>query len=315
MNRCLAGVLIAAVLVSVGCGGGANSSSDVASNAAIIEKVEKVVAASPNRSLLVGLETKAIEAWKSGDMAFWDTFLDASYVGFNQGKRLDKAGEIKLITDGKCEIGSYSFSDESMVPIGNDAIVLTLKATSERKCGGQTLPSPVTASTLFVRSGDTWKAAYHNETAIIAPAAAKTAKPAAPKKAEPTASEPQKTDALSEELFAIEKKVWEAWKSGNRTAMESLLTDDVSLVGSNGTVTIGKKAVVDAWILPKCDIKAAAPSEGIATEISPIVGILTFKGNATGTCEGQPLESFWGTSIFQKESGEWKIAFTFETPA
>lgn len=320
MMKTLAFVIFtSAVVLFAGCSGGSDGAANTASaDPETAAKIEKAVAAAPTRGLLVGLETKTIEAWKSGDLAFWETHLDPSYVSFMGGRRLEKAGEIKMISDGRCEIGNHTFADEKMVPIGNDAIVLTVKATGERTCGGQKLPNPVITSTLYVRSGETWKAAYHNEVPIIdppAPSKVAPAKPIARKKTETKPAEPQKSDPFSEELFAKESKVWDAWKAHDRAAIEQYFTEDLTLVGSTGTVTVGKKAVIDTWMLPKCDIKSAAPADGIATQISPVIGILTFKGNATGTCDGQPLESFWGTSIFQKKAGEWKIAFTLETPA
>lgn len=306
------GVFTAVIGSVAGCGGGG---ANVSSNTETLAKVEKAVAAAPTRSLLVGLETKAFDAWKNNDYAFWNSHFDANFVTFINGRRYDKAGEITLISDGKCEISSYALSDEKMTPVGNDAIVLTMLLRADGKCYGQKFPDTATIASLYIRSGDTWKSAYHNEVVVLDP---KTPRAAAPKTAEAKpenkTAEPQKSDAFTAELFAIETKVWDAWKTRDRAAMEQQLSQDLTLIDSTGAVTVGKKAVVDAWILPKCDIKSATPSEGVATQISPVVGILTFKGNATGPCEGQPLENFWGTSIFLKEAGEWKIVYTVETP-
>lgn len=303
----------AAIGLLAGCGGGA----DVKSNAEMANKIEKAVAAAPTRDSLRGLETRALEAWKNGDHPFWNEYYTDDYVSFIGGTRFDKAGIIKRITETKCEIANFSLSDEKMTPVGNDAIVLTSKVTVDGTCGGQKLPSPVIAASLYVRAGEKWRSAYHNDVVIVDPAAAKkpaSAKAPPPKKAASKPAEP-KGDEFTAELFAVETKVWDAWKSKDRAAMEQLLAEDLTLVNSTGTVTVGKKDVVDAWMLPKCEIKSAAPSEGVATKISRVVGILTFKGNAAGTCDGQPLENFWGTSIFLKEAGEWKIVYTFENPA
>lgn len=314
MMKTLVFVMFTATIgLLAGCGGGA----DVKSNAEMANKIEKAVAAAPTRSSLLGLETRALEAWKNGDHAFWNDYYADDYVSFIGGTRLDKAGIIKRITETKCEIANFSLSDEKMTPVGNDAIVLTGKVTVDGTCGGQKLPSPVMSASLYVRAGEKWRSAYHNDVVIVDPAAAKkpaSAKAPPPKKAASKPAEP-KGDEFTAELFAVETKVWDAWKNKDRAAMEQLLAEDLTLVNSTGTVTVGKKDVVDAWMLPKCEIKSAAPSEGVATKISRVVGILTFKGNAAGTCDGQPLENFWGTSIFLKEAGEWKIVYTFENPA
>lgn len=315
MKKTVALTLFALVVTGfIACGG----ADDVNSNADLAAKIARAVAASPDKDLLVGLETKAIEAWKNSDIAFWETHLDQSYISFGGGRRLNRAGEIKMISDGKCEIGNHTFSEVKMVPVGNDAIVLIVKATGERTCGGQKLPNPVITSTLYVRSAETWKAAYHNEVPIIATnetLKARPLNPEAPEKPVLTGADTPQVDSFTEQLFAVENKVWTAWKIADRSAIEQYFTEDLTLVGPAGTVTVGKAAVINALMLPKCDIKSAAPSHGVATQISPVVGILTFRGNATGMCDGRPLANFWGTSIFQKEGDEWKIVFTIETPA
>jgi len=310
MMKTLAFVMFTvAVGLFAGCGGDA---ANVRSNAEMANKIEKAVAAAPTRGLLVGLETKAFEAWKNNDAAFWDEYLDSKFVSYTGGVRYDKAGEIKQITETKCEVTSYTLSDEKMTPIGTDAIVLTTKVAVDGKCGGQQIPSPVISTTLYVRYADTWKAAYHNEVPVLDPKAPKSA---APKKAPVKASEPRTDDKSAAELLAIEKKGWDAWKARDRAALEPIVTEDLTLVDVTGTVTIGKNAVLDAWLLPKCDIKAAVPSDAAATMLSRTVAILTYKGTAAGKCDGKPLGSLWGTSIFQKEAGEWKVAYVFETPA
>lgn len=311
-------VFTTAVGMFAACGsGGGNAANAVASDPETAAKIEKAVAAAPTKNSLRDLETKALDAWKTGDAAFWNDYYADEYVSFIGGARLDKAAIIKRITETKCAVTSYSLSDEKMTPVGNDAIVLTAKISIDGTCGGQKLPSPMMSASLYVRNGEKWRSAYHNDVMMIDPASTEkpaSPKPAAPKKAPAKPSEPVKSDAFTAELFAVETKVWDAWKAKDRAAMEQQLSQDLTLVNSTGTVTVGKAAVIDAWMQPKCDIKSAAPSEGIATEISPVIGILTFKGNASGTCDGQPLENFWGTSIFLKEAGEWKIIYTFENP-
>lgn len=309
-------VFMAATGVFSACGGGA---ANEAANAVIANKVEKAVAAAPTKELLVGLETQAIEAWKKGDSAFWETFLDASYVGFANGKRHDKAGEIKMLTDSKCEIGRHTFSDEKMVPVGNDAVVLTLKTAVEGKCGGQKLPSPLITSTLFIRSGETWKAAYHNQVPIgddkpTKPAAPKKAEPKSPPPAEPAAREGKTAPTMTDILMAVEKKTWDAWKTREAAQMSPLLTEDITVVDFMGNVKVGKQAVLDGWFKSKCEITSAVPVDGMGTQTAPFVAILTYKGTATGNCEGFPLSDFWATAIFQKQAEEWKIAYVFETP-
>ncbi len=310
MKRSVASILISITLAFAwACGG----DSEANQNAVIANKIEKALAASPTKGLLVGLETRAFEAWKNKDYAFWDAHLDETYVSYADGRRLDKSGEIKHLRAMKCEVATFSFADEKMTPIGNDAVVLTAKATVDGKCSGQRIPSPSITSTLFVRSGETWRAACHNEVPITDPKTAKSA---------PT----QKTDvrkalltdeavALTDALLAIEKKGWDAWKARDAAQLESTFTEDITVVDMFGTVTVGKRDVVKLWTGQKCEIAAAAPVGASGSQVSEVVAILTYKATITGKCDGQPLSGFWRTTIFQKESGDWKAAYVSQTPA
>jgi hypothetical protein len=49
--------------------------------------------------------------------------------------------------------------------------------------------------------------------------------------------------------------------------------------------------------------------------LSPTVALLNFKGSADGTCDGQKIMPLWGTNVYVKDGGTWKMAFGFETPA
>lgn len=302
---CIAG---AAVLFAA-CGGTADKST--VNNAEIANKVEKAIAAAPTKEGLIALETKAFEAWKTKDAKFWDSFLTDSFVSYADGKRRGKADEIKMLSEQKCDIKTFAFSEERMTPVGNDAVVLTAKATIDGSCGGQKLPSQSISSTLYVRSGDAWKAAYHNEVAVIDPKAPPPAKKAEPQKN--VAATP--TDPITESLLAVEKKGWDSWKARDSAALEAILTQDITLVDPIGTVAVGTTNVLKAWTGPKCEIKSAAPTDAAGSSVSPVVAILTYKGDATGTCDGQPLGSLWGTTIFLKEGDAWKAAYVFETPA
>ncbi len=286
-----------------------NANTNANTNAA------KPTASAPTKEALVALENKAVEAWKTNNVAFWEGFLADNYVGVDNGKRLNKAESIKMISM-KCDIKSAAISDEKMTMVGPDAVVLTTKSTTDGTCEGQKVPSPTTAATLYVRSGTEWKAAYHNEVPIVDPKAAPAKKEEAKKEAAPDAKPAEaKPDALTDALLAVEKKGWDGWKARDAKALGEVIAKDIAFVDIFGTVTTGSEATIKGWTEPKCEIKSAGPSDAVGSSISPTVGILTYKGNAEGTCEGQKLENLWGTTIFVKEGEAWKAAYIFETPA
>ncbi len=115
--------------------------------------------------------------------------------------------------------------------------------------------------------------------------------------------------------MAVEKKGWDAWKARDAAGLEAVTTVDITTVNPIGTVAAGRNATMRAWIEPKCEIESAAPSDGVGSSVSESVAILTYRGVADATCDGQPLGPVWGTTIFLKDGNVWKAAFIFSTPA
>jgi ketosteroid isomerase-like protein len=258
---------------------------------------------------------------------------------------MTKADAIKMITEHKCEVKSFSLSEGRVTPVGADAAVFTYKAIADGTCEGKPIPSPVTAASVFVRSGDTWKAVYHNEVAIMAAPAAnaananKAAAPSAEKKevstspakddkpaANSTASNSNSSassnsnasapgaDALTDALMAVERKGWEGWKNQDAKALEETVAADVAFIDITGKATFGKADVIKGWTDGSCKVSSVAISDGKAKSITKDAAILNFKGTAVGTCGEMKLEPLWGTTVAIKEGDTWKAVYIFETP-
>ena len=299
-----------AAITFAACGGTADNKPANAANA----NTAKPAAAAPTKEALVALEKTAFEAWQKKDGKFFEGFLTAGFVSFDEKGRIDKAGEIKRISENKCEVKSFSLSDEQMTALGTDAVLLTLKATTDNTCDGKKQPSPSWSATVFVRTGDAWKAAYHNEIPVADPKAA-PAKPAPAKPAAETkpVTDAKPADAATEALMAIEKKGWEAWKNRDAKAIEGILAKDLSIIDSGSRYDYA--GTMKLWFESKCEIKSYSLSDAASVPLAKDVSILTFKGAASGTCEGQPLGTMWATSIYVKDGESWKLAFVFNAPA
>ena len=149
------------------CQPAANTNTTSNSNANTAPK-----AAAPTADSLMALDSKAWDAWKAKDGTFFSNYLDDKFVGFDNGKREGKAEMVKAISEHKCDVKSHSLSEPKITMAGADAAVVTYKATVDGTCtdekgASHKIPSPVTVASVFVRSGDTWKGAYHNETALM----------------------------------------------------------------------------------------------------------------------------------------------------
>lgn len=294
-------------------------------------------AAAPSVDTLMAIDNKAWDAYKAKDGKFFETFIADNFVSFgDDGKRPTRAEVIKMISEHKCDIKSHSLSEGHVTPVSADVAVLTYKGVSEGTCEGRPIPSPVTAATVFVRSGTEWKAAYHNEVAVVTPppstgnsnAAAPASNSTAPASANTTPASntaasnssatattaPSTGDALTDAIMAVEKKGWEAWMRQDAKGLQDTTHKDLSFVDIMGKATHGQDNVIKMWTDGTCKVSSVDVSDGKATQIANNVAILTFKGTAVGTCGGMKLEPLWGTTVAVKEGDTWKAVYIFETP-
>jgi hypothetical protein len=268
----------------------------------------------PTADALVALESKAFDEFGKKDGKWFEGFLNDRFVMFSQNRqRLDKAATIKMVSEDKCTLKSIQLSEPTVTTVSSDVYVLTTKADEDYECEGKKMPSPVRSATVYVRSGDAWKAAYHNEVLIVDP---KDRKPGEKPTAPPAkAAESPKADALTDSLMAIEKEGWEAWKSKDTKKFDDLLGKDMAAVGLWGDFSKTKADVVKAWTDPSCSVSTTSVTDGQAIEIAPGVAILTFKGSADGKCGDLAIKPVWGTTVYFKEGDTWKAGYFIEMPA
>lgn len=325
---------VATAVLFTACGAPAGNAP--ANNANAANTAAKPVTAVPSKEDLIAGEQKAWNAWKAKDGKYFDDYLTNNAVGMFRNGRSDRAGVIRVISDPTCDVTDFSFSDEQMRLLGADAALVTYKATQDVKCGGKALPTTVWAATVLVRSGDKWKAAFHDEAAIVDPKAASVTKIATrvlTKDGKPLTEDgrpldegygksipndepkPNAPDAVTGALVPAEKAVWEAWKDHDGKRIEGLTTNEISFINIFGTYFATKADALKDWTSPGCDVKSVSITDAVGTELSPTTRILTFKGGADGTCFGQKVGPIWGSSIYVKDGDTWKWTFGINIPA
>ena len=275
----------------------------------------KLAAAVPTKAALMALEKSSFEAWKNKDAKFWNTFLSDKFVGYGSDGKLDKTSATKEYTGADCEIKSYALTDDKMTLLGNDAALITFKATVDGTCGGQKLPVISMAASVFVRDGANWKAAFYAEAPIV-DAKAASVKPA--DKKESPIKDKSKTAAANTApaaLVAAEKAIWEAWRTHDAKKLAYLTTKEISFINIFGTYFATKAVALKDWTSEGCKVKSTNVTNATGTMLSPTVGILTFNGGADGTCFGQKVGPIWGTSIYVKDGSVWKWTFGINLPA
>ena len=335
---CKLSLFVVAALAAA-CAPPANTNTNTNTNTNAAPK-----AAMPTADTLMDMEKKAWEAWKNKDTKYFEGFIADNAVGFEQGRRMTRAEMIKMIGEHPCEVKSFSLSDPHLTPAGSDAVVITYKGTADATCEGQKVPANVTAASVYVRSGDTWKAAYHSEVPIVEQAGASSnsntnsstaaAPPsnttasgntasnstAAASNNSSTASTNSNTntsssgDALTDALMAVEKRGWEAWMKKDAKEMEAVTVKDVTFVDAMGRVTKGQAETIKVWTDESCKVSSVNVADGKASMITKDVAILTYKGTAVGTCGTMKLEPLWGTTVAMKEGETWKAVYIFELP-
>ncbi len=332
--------VVSAATLLAACGAPATNAPANNTNAA------KPAAAAPTAETLFAMDKQANEAWIKGDKAFFEGFLSDKFVSFERGMRMSRPEILQMIGSFKCDVKTWNIEDPQMAMINADTYVMSYKGTFDGSCTGpdgkaQKLPSPIRGASIYVRDGDKWKGAFHSETLIIdpknPPAAApakpetkkeepkKEEKPAAPAAATPASSAAPATSAPAkptpgpntDALVKIHTAGWEAFKAKDAKWFDANLTATASNVDPLGNWFSGKAAVIKQWTeTMKCEgITKVSVTEGFATAISPTVEILTLKGSADGTCDGQKNGGLWQSAAYVKEGDAWKLAFMFESPA
>ena len=230
-------------------------------------------------------------------------------VGFSKDGRQDKAAMVKAMDDAKCDVKSYSFSDEQMTPLGNDVAVLTFKAMQDATCDGKKSPSPVNSASVYVREGDKWKNLLYIENQVSDPK--KPIKYPAPKEAvKPDAAA---SDATTDQLMAIEKKAWEAWKQRDKAGVEAVMSNNFVYFGDNGFMA--KPDVVKLWGEAKCEGLDYTVGDAKGLSVAPDVSLVTYRADVKGKCNGNALTpGVWVASFDIKEGDAWKNAFYIDMP-
>jgi ketosteroid isomerase-like protein len=284
---------------------------------------------------LLALDQKANEAFFRGDGAHFEGMLSDKFVDYYRGNRHGKAEITKMIDAVKCDVKEgWKLEDPQMSRIDSDTYVLSYKGTFDGTCTtdgrSEPIPSPVRAATVWVRNGDQWQAAFHGETLIMdadsEPPAAGNEGPAqeAPEKDDMAASNsntaaPAKPSpsANTDALVKIHAAGWEAWKAKDAKWFNDNMTADAAHVDPAGRWFSGKADLIKQWTeTMKCEgVNNVSVSDGFASALSPTAEILTLKGTADGTCDGQKNGTLYSTAVYVKEGDSWKLAFLFETPA
>ena len=115
---------------------------------------------------LIEMEKSLWEAWKNHDSGAFQKALIPESVNVTSMGIQGTEQAVKDAGSTDCKVNSYSVEDTKSTWVGKDAVLLTYKAVQDVACASQKLPSAVWASSLWVKKGNEWKAAFHQETPV-----------------------------------------------------------------------------------------------------------------------------------------------------
>jgi hypothetical protein len=117
---------------------------------------------------LIQLEKASWVAWQKHDTKFYGRFLSDDHVEVGFAGPDGKANVVKGVESG-CTVKSYDTKGFKVTRLGPDTALVTYWASQDTLCGGQPVPSPVWASSLYVRRKGQWLNAVYQQSAIPAP--------------------------------------------------------------------------------------------------------------------------------------------------
>ena len=122
------------------------------------------------KGALIDLETRSWVAWKGRDAKYFEGFLSDDHVEVGFAGPADKAAIVAGVGSPSCTVESYNLGPMQYARMAKDTAVLVYWAEQKTTCGGQPVPSPVWATSVYVKRDGHWLNFLYQHT------------PAAPKK-------------------------------------------------------------------------------------------------------------------------------------
>ena len=116
------------------------------------------------KTQLVALETQSWVAWKNHDGRFFEQFLSDDHVEVGFGGVTGKKDVVAGVASPACTVKSYAVDHFALAVLDRNTAVLTYHAAQDTRCGGVSVPSPVWASSLYVKRQGRWLNAVYQQT-------------------------------------------------------------------------------------------------------------------------------------------------------
>lgn len=112
------------------------------------------------------LEADSWVAWKNDDARFFQDFLSDDHVEIHNYGIVGKTAVVDGVRSPACVVQSYSLGPLSMTRVSATTILVTYRAEQDTACGGQNVPSPVWATSLYAKRAGRWLNVMYQHTPI-----------------------------------------------------------------------------------------------------------------------------------------------------
>jgi hypothetical protein len=300
MKKILA--LVSFLVVAAACSTEPTTNTNMSSNA----NTTTMKSAAPTETEMTAKEKAVWDTLKKKDYDAFGNALASDYIEVTDGGVFDKAGIIADVKD--FSVTDTTFSDWKMLPIDNDAVIITytlsLKATFK---GNDVPPGPYRAAAAWVNRDGKWLGFYYQQTLV------KTEPPPPPSPAA-SATKPEKAAAspaakpaeTGPDPIANEKIVWDLFRSKNADGFAALL--DAAFVEIEANAVYDKAGATKS--VADFDFTKFELSEWKSAKLDNDAALVTYLIKPTDPKWDQERH----TSIWANRSGKWMALLHVGTP-
>ena len=113
------------------------------------------------------LESKSWVAWKAQDATFFDQFLSDDHVEVHGYGVTTKANVVDAVRRAGCVVQTYALGPLTLTPVTPDSVIVSYRAEQDTHCGSAKVPSPVWATSLYVKRSGKWVNVLYQQTPAI----------------------------------------------------------------------------------------------------------------------------------------------------
>ena len=122
-----------------------------------------------------------------------------------------------------------------------------------------------------------------------------------------------KEEKIKEQIIALDKSGWEAWKNNNAEWFQNNTTEEFLSINSEG---VSNKAQVVKSIAADCNVKSFSLDNFKFVMLNENTVLLTYIATQDGVCGSNKLTSKVRATVnYVKRGGKWLEALYMETPS